>query len=476
MNNKLRVARIRKCWSERDVFDVIGVDKRTYQRWERGQLPQPLYRKKLCELFEMSLEELGLLPPDMPVILVSEPVHEETRQEKSLSVLAMPEQQPLLVTSQSISETLNVFELGMSLIQLAGLVNGWSQSEFQWRTQQALGDMMKLEPGMISRRQAISFLIGTSGAVLIPGSLPANEVLPFCSNNIATCWQLGKGAREEMFLAKAAVTSYLPTLTSLAQQPSVHQPIAADLAAQCYRLKAILGYHTESLAAAEENAKAAVSYSRISGEPNLLVTSLVLQALIYYYSDRPEKALEKCQEAYLYKDQITFATQSYLYRMQAVCQAQLDQEKEALTTLELAKLSFSRHPINEVPFMHAAHDQFEMDLWEGITLSHLGSHSTAVKVLEKVDPLNAHMMLPERVRTGFLNNLVFAQLRIPASKRSMEKSIALWKASIRGAIDLKSELRFGEAYRAYQEMLVAFPGEQEIKRLRGSLQRWKQDA
>ena len=199
-----------------------------------------------------------------------------------------------------------------------------------------------------------------------------------------------------MRVAKSLVSSYLPTLTALARDASPHQRRAAELAAQCYRLRAILGYHLENLLVAEENAKQAVSYSRLAEDPDLLVTSLGLHALIFFYEDQPEKALEKCQEAGLCLDQATSAVRSYLYRMQAACEAHLGLERRALTSLERAYDHFFKHPAHEQPFIHAAHDQFELLLWDGITRYHIGQYDAALSVWNTADPLNPNSDLPER--------------------------------------------------------------------------------
>lgn len=353
-----------------------------------------------------------------------------------------------------------------------------SRRHMLWQTGSLDSTHTFVLPDTLSRRQALmTVLIGVSGVVMgIPTTVSlsslGDEVLPYCAANIASAWTLANGNRHDMFHAKTVVASYLPLLTDVARRPSSYQTMAADLATQCYRLEAILGYHTENLSVAEQKAKKAVTYSRMANNPNLLVTSLVLHALISYYTDRPEMALEKCLEASQYLHQVTHAVRSYLYRMQAACLAQLDQEEEALTTLDLAHEMFLKHPASEKPFVHAAHDQFELYLWDGITHMHLGQYDKASQALEQVDPHNAYAVLPPRVRTGFLNNLVFMELRRTAETRDMERCITLWTEAMRQAVVLKSELRFQEAYRAYNEMMIAFPGESRVKQLRRTIRRW----
>ncbi len=59
-NIKLRNARTRNNWKQQDVADRIGATSLSVGRWERGEaFPNAYYRQQLCDLFRMSLEELG---------------------------------------------------------------------------------------------------------------------------------------------------------------------------------------------------------------------------------------------------------------------------------------------------------------------------------------------------------------------------------------------------------------------------------
>lgn len=58
---RLRQERERRGWSRNYVAERIQVDLVTVGRWERGQrLPHPIYRQRLCDLFEMDAQQLGL--------------------------------------------------------------------------------------------------------------------------------------------------------------------------------------------------------------------------------------------------------------------------------------------------------------------------------------------------------------------------------------------------------------------------------
>jgi transcriptional regulator with XRE-family HTH domain len=62
VNRTLRAARERRGWSQAALAHLMGTSELTVGRWERGErTPQLIYRARLCELFEMSAEELGLV-------------------------------------------------------------------------------------------------------------------------------------------------------------------------------------------------------------------------------------------------------------------------------------------------------------------------------------------------------------------------------------------------------------------------------
>ena len=61
-NEHLRRQRIGRNWRQQDVADQLGTTVTTIQRWERGrQQPSAYYRVKLCTLFGLDAQELGLV-------------------------------------------------------------------------------------------------------------------------------------------------------------------------------------------------------------------------------------------------------------------------------------------------------------------------------------------------------------------------------------------------------------------------------
>src|SRR5579884_4212147 len=61
-NLRLQEARALKGWSQEELAAQLGTTFETVSRWERGlMLPGPFFRTRLCAVFGMTAEALGLL-------------------------------------------------------------------------------------------------------------------------------------------------------------------------------------------------------------------------------------------------------------------------------------------------------------------------------------------------------------------------------------------------------------------------------
>jgi transcriptional regulator with XRE-family HTH domain len=67
-NEQLRRERQRRGWSRQYVAEQIGVaDPKTIGRWERGAaFPSSFFLQRLCTLFDMLAQDLGLFPAGQP--------------------------------------------------------------------------------------------------------------------------------------------------------------------------------------------------------------------------------------------------------------------------------------------------------------------------------------------------------------------------------------------------------------------------
>ena len=56
----LMEARLKKCWSQEEAAEAIGIDHLTLYRWEAGKsTPRGYNLRKLCEVYDMTAAELG---------------------------------------------------------------------------------------------------------------------------------------------------------------------------------------------------------------------------------------------------------------------------------------------------------------------------------------------------------------------------------------------------------------------------------
>ena len=104
-HQQLRRERIRRNWSQADVAAKITVDVKTVNRWEKGSSkPFPYYRQLLCQVFEKSAEEFGLLEddsPEEPVFVPSEVgSSQSTWQAEPESSIELPPSSPIELKSE----------------------------------------------------------------------------------------------------------------------------------------------------------------------------------------------------------------------------------------------------------------------------------------------------------------------------------------------------------------------------------------
>ncbi len=85
-NYKLRQAREMRGWTQKDVADHIELpDVRTFRRWESGDaLPSLRYRAKLCDVFEMDVEQLGFVTGEQRRVEASETIEDNQLDDASV--------------------------------------------------------------------------------------------------------------------------------------------------------------------------------------------------------------------------------------------------------------------------------------------------------------------------------------------------------------------------------------------------------
>lgn len=95
---QLRYERELRGWSQADLAAKVRSEPRTIARWEGGKsLPRPYHRRALCELFNKTAEELGLVTGQFPFI-------PSPSEEANVSALALPENSSNGLASPSDSQ------------------------------------------------------------------------------------------------------------------------------------------------------------------------------------------------------------------------------------------------------------------------------------------------------------------------------------------------------------------------------------
>ena len=115
VNTLLRKERLLRGWSQQDLANHLGITNVTVNRWERGvQQPGPMFRLKLCQLFEKSEDALGLGCEEARIGIVS-PVKLCQLFEKSEDASCLGcEEARIGIVSPGMSEPGNVEECASS--------------------------------------------------------------------------------------------------------------------------------------------------------------------------------------------------------------------------------------------------------------------------------------------------------------------------------------------------------------------------
>ena len=70
----MRQQREKRHWTQTELARMLGATYLSVCRWENGTTtPSLYYRKQLCEIFQLSAEELGLTSPSVEATTSSEP-------------------------------------------------------------------------------------------------------------------------------------------------------------------------------------------------------------------------------------------------------------------------------------------------------------------------------------------------------------------------------------------------------------------
>ncbi len=296
-------------------------------------------------------------------------------------------------------------------------------------------------------------------------TLAPEEFLPRCAASIMACRHLLSG--NELMIVKHLLSTYVPTLEALAQQPSRYQQAAAGLTAQAYRLKSLLAWHELHHPTSEAYGQKALHYARLSKDPNVLVATSM-----FYVTRDVEKTLHIYQEVLPYLAQVSPLLQSAASMASAWAYGQHQQEQEALRCRDKAREIFPEPPEKDASFPYAQFGHSSMLLWEALMYRGLSQHDQARKYQEEArDTFSllatpsstspSSTLVPERIRIEAVNYL--AELAV--TQGDLHLSCDYLEQGARGAKALGSEKRRQEAVTIWRKARETWPDEQRVMKL-----------
>ncbi len=460
---RLSAARLKKHWTLEEAAAELGVDRSTLLRWEKGKTtPQPMHVRKLCEIYGLTAQELGL--EDDP-----------------------GEVQSTIALDERDADALASFRKQDLTLRLLRIVWSWSyHARYRDLQQLILSELEdnRMEYENINRRDALRRLallpiemcgLSALRAVL---SHPIEEILKQCAAGITACWCLRKG--KELAFADSAVSNYIPTLKVIAQQGTTsHRASAADLLAQSYLLKSTTARHLDSSKEAASYARNAETYAEIAGHTLLRILALRTQAAAYQYAHQWEQALAATIKAkYLLEETEKKAplppiVHSYVYAGLATYQAYHGKKQDALRSLEKAHATFFAQSDNTAMPIWVDHNLGNLLSNDGQAHLHLNLYKQAAVSFAQIHESTAgETAIFASSRMASFINQVMAEVSRDDQPRDMERCVECWKKGLEGAKILQSTLLLGQALQAYQAMCAAWPGERRIKELRDLIIHW----
>jgi DNA-binding SARP family transcriptional activator len=374
--------------------------------------------------------------------------------------------------------------LGTLSTHLLDLVSRWRYrqepfAEFQVRLADEIRRLEPMEPRSshserealsrkLSRRQTLASLAMLPASLLFqirqePNTvLVVEELLPRSAAALAACTQLVNG--NDFALVRHALAQFLPSLEDLAKQPSEYQKEAASLAAQAYQIQGVIDLHRAELSQREIHLTQAITYARITEDPDLLAYTLVLQANTYYHSKSPTRMLQTARESQQYIDKISTFLGSRVSLALADAHALCGQTTEAEEYLAKARTQFFGTPPGDRQMGTGSYGLMTVHsfpLIEGQTYLDLERYREAWNAFEQAEHMPGNVVLPERFRLEMLNHQAEAALGM----RDLERFCAYIEAGRNGALALGSEKYYQEAFEVYKQGRRLWASEKRVKDL-----------
>ena len=303
------------------------------------------------------------------------------------------------------------------------------------------------------------------------------DILAQCAAGIAACREISRGTdSSDLALAFDGVSAYMPVLKTMIKESPLYRKKAANLVAQCARVKTVLGrigWQQENLQQATMYAQEAVTFAREADDPALLISSQLSLAWVYYYDHRNQQGLRALREAlsvYKQEHSLPHTLEVRIYGAQAVLDAKTGQQpKEALRFAHTAL----RKVTNNDYFVFSDAIVPELIGDEALAYYHARDYPKATETFSQLinpEDLTMKQPLSGKAYAEMLNFMTLASLKNP--KKDMKATLHLWDSAIKGAKKLQSRQRFEEVRAAYDLMDVLWAGEKEVEDRREFVMQW----
>lgn len=463
MNEKLIAARKNKNWSQGKACNEVGVDLRTYQRWERGETtPQPFYRDKLCKVFGMSLEHLGYN------FLTTLPMHSDNGVGKiSPSTVSIGLKTAGVVSFDEQRDWASWF--GQKIAQIFRVVSSCNDPiscdaiqtivEQEIRMMDETLEQYQVQQAQsLSRRQALATIAALPLAIIAWRSSAtmdtiSPEFLPQCAASITACWQLLRG-QGGLSAVNDILPQFTPLLRTLAQRPSSNQKVAARLAAQTSILQAVLTMHQLNFTAREAYCKDAVRYASLAEDNNLRASALTYLGYTYsfcYVPRKPEKAIQVFLEALQDSSEEVPLLRCNIQMGLAEAYAQCKDEQQALHYIHLAQTNFPAYPEQDPSYIFGDCSLHVLYQWEGKMYLELVEHYADRGYQQKAATALLRGTGVQSISERSTTETVIYQADASRVLGELDMYTASLRQAAQMASDLGSRKRFNEAALVYQK-------------------------
>jgi transcriptional regulator with XRE-family HTH domain len=469
MNGKLVAARKSRNWNQAKASEEIGVDLRTFQRWEReGSIPQPYYRDKLCEVFGMSLKDLGY---DFLAVATIKPVARFHSNGTQISPLNGTEEQ---------RDWASWF--GLKLAQILGLLRMTSiwNNDFSEEIQTLIDQEIKMidetleqhqmvEQQAISRRQALVTIAALPLVLLGLRSGPiadtaTQEFLSQCAASITACWHLLRG--NGLTSVSDIIPQFIPQLKTFALHSSKYQKTAARLAAQASILQAILAMHWLNFAGREAHCKDAIRYASISEDKNLQATALTYLGYTYsfcYLPRQPEKAIQTFLMALQTLGNDAPLLKSNISMGLAEAFAQCKEEQQALHYINLAQTHFPTYPELDPSYIYGDCSLHVLYQWEGKMYLELAEHYSGRGYQRKAADALLQGSGVQSISARSTTETIIYQADASRVLGELDIYITSLTQAAQMARDLRSQKRYSEAFSVFEKTPDKWRREQQVQ-------------